>query len=140
MPGNVKLLVQMIDASAKPDDYVFKNTLGAPIDQRSFYKLFRAAQRKLGIRQRDLYAIKDTYVSCSLTRGVNLTWLSEQTGVADAKLWKHYGSSFTPMQLTRLNSPKSTRPQGTWSGLPLADNMAVENVWIYKEIGGAEGI
>jgi hypothetical protein len=31
------------------------------------------------------------YVSVALTKGVNLTWLSEQTGVADATLHKHYG-------------------------------------------------
>ena len=40
---------------------------------------------------RDLYATKDTYVSTALTRGVNLAWLSEQTGVADATLRRHYG-------------------------------------------------
>jgi hypothetical protein len=55
------------------------------------YKLFCAAQRRLGFRLRDLYASKDTYVSSALTRGVNLTWLSEQTGVADSTLRKHYG-------------------------------------------------
>ena len=55
------------------------------------YKLFRAAQRRLNSRLRDLYASKDTYVSSALTRGVNLTWLSEQTGVADSTLRKHYG-------------------------------------------------
>ena len=40
---------------------------------------------------RDLYATKDTYVSTALTRNVNLAWLSEQTGVADATLRRHYG-------------------------------------------------
>jgi hypothetical protein len=55
------------------------------------YKLFCAAQRRLNSRLRDLYASKDTYVSSALTRGVNLTWLSEQTGVADSTLRKHYG-------------------------------------------------
>ena len=38
-----------------------------------------------------LYATKGTYVSTGLTRGVNLAWLSEQTGVADATLRRHYG-------------------------------------------------
>jgi integrase len=90
-PRNVEVLQQLCEPSAQPDDYVFRNTLGAPIDQRSFYKLFCAAQRRLGFRLRDLYASKDTYVSSALTRGVNLTWLSEQTGVADSTLRKHYG-------------------------------------------------
>ena len=88
---NVDVLYPIIELRAEPADYVFKNTLGKPIDQRSFYKLFCAAQRALGIRLRDLYATKDTYVSTALTRGVNLAWLSEQTGVADATLHRHYG-------------------------------------------------
>jgi len=52
---------------------VWDSRLGAPIDQESFYKLFRAGQQRLGIRLRDLYATKDTYVSLALTRGGNLT-------------------------------------------------------------------
>jgi hypothetical protein len=50
-----------------------------------------SAGTALGLRMRDLYATKDTYVSTALTRGVNLAWLSEQTGVADATLRRHYG-------------------------------------------------
>jgi integrase len=87
-PKNVELLREL---TGKPEYYVFKNTLGSPISQVAFYKLFRAAQRELCLRERDLYATKDTYLSCALTRGVNLQWLSEQTGVADATLRKHYG-------------------------------------------------
>ena len=74
---NVEVLKQVIELRAQPDDYVFKNSLGHPIDQRSFYKIFCDLQRVLGIRLRDLYATKDTYVSVALTKGVNLTWLSE---------------------------------------------------------------
>ncbi len=88
---NVEVLKQVIELRAEPDDYVFKNSLGRPIDQRSFYKIFCAAQRALGIRLRDLYATKDTYVSVALTKGVNLTWLSEQTGVMESTLRTHYG-------------------------------------------------
>jgi hypothetical protein len=45
-----------IAGNSDPGDYVFKNTMSEPIDQTSFYKLFCAAQRVLGIRLRDLYA------------------------------------------------------------------------------------
>ena len=44
-PRNVELLRQLIELRAEPADYVFKNTLGEPIDQRSFYKIFCSAQR-----------------------------------------------------------------------------------------------
>jgi integrase len=88
---NVEILASVIELRAMPDDYLFKNSLNGPIDQRSFYKLFCATQRVLGRRLRDLYATKDTYVSRALTNGVNLTWLSEQAGVAESTLRKHYG-------------------------------------------------
>ena len=108
-PRNVELLRQLIELRAEPGDYVFKNTLGEPIDQRNFYKIFCSAQRAIGIRIRDLYATKDTYVSTALTRGVNLAWLSEQTGVADATLRRHYGK-FIPadaadaLELSKIDS------------------------------------
>ena len=88
---NVEILGNIVELHAHPDDYLFKNTLGEPIEQRSFYRLFRDAIRVLEIRPRDLYATKDTYVSVAITAGVNLTWLSEQTGVAETTLRKHYG-------------------------------------------------
>jgi hypothetical protein len=42
---NVEVLRQMIELRAGPDDYVFKNSPAARIDQRSFYKIFCVAQR-----------------------------------------------------------------------------------------------
>ena len=90
-PRNVELLRHLIELRAEPADHVFKNTLRDPIDQRSFYRIFCSAQRAIGIRIRELYATKDTCVSTALTRGVNLAWLSEQTGVSDATLRRHYG-------------------------------------------------
>jgi hypothetical protein len=51
------------------------NPRGEPIEPENFYDLFRDAQRTLGLRLRDLYATKDTYVSLARSGGVNLTWL-----------------------------------------------------------------
>ncbi len=80
--------MRVMELVADPDTYVFRNSLGNLIDQKSFCKTFCAAQRALGIRLRDP---KDTYVSAALTNRVNLTWLSEQTGAAEATLRSHYG-------------------------------------------------
>ena len=91
---------------ARPDDYVFKNSLGRPIDQRSFYKLFCSAQRVLGIMLHDLCATKDTYVSVALTKGVNLTWLSAQTGVMESTLRTHYGRFIHASQADALELAK----------------------------------
>jgi integrase len=90
-PRNVEVLRNVVELHAAPEGYLFTNTLGQPIEQRSFYRPFRDAVRVLGFRPRDLYATKDTYVSIAITAGVNLTWLSDQTGVAETTLRKHYG-------------------------------------------------
>ena len=76
----------------QPNGYVFTNVHGEPIKPENFYDLFRDAQRALEIPLRDLYTTKDTYVSLALTNGVNLRWLSEQTGVHESTLLRHYGS------------------------------------------------
>ena len=120
---HVEILAQIVEI-AKPDDYLFENTLGDPIDQRSFYKLFCTAQQSLGIKHRDLYATKDTYVSIALTKGVNLTWLSEQTGVAEGTLRTHYGrfihaSKSDALELSKIDSGERDR-----RGLPLACPLA----------------
>jgi len=89
---NAEALEPLIELKAAPDDYLFKNVRGAPIEQANFYDLFRDAQRALEISPlRDLYSAKDTYLSLALTYGVSLTWLSEQTGVAVATILRHYG-------------------------------------------------
>jgi hypothetical protein len=80
--------VRVLGLSAKNRD---EFELSEPIDASNFAELFRRAQRTLGIRLRKFYATKRTYVSLALTRGVNLVWLSEQTGVAATTLLKHYG-------------------------------------------------
>lgn len=85
---------------------------------------------------RDLYATKDTYVSAALTRGVNLTWLSEQTGVADITLRKHYGRFIhsdvaDALELAKIEAiPIQTvhfAPR-----LPLAERAPGQNAVIYK--------
>jgi integrase len=89
---NVEVLQPLIELKAMPDDYLFKNVRGEPIEAANFYDLFRDAQRTLTITpMRDLYSAKDTYLSHALTNGVSLTWLSEQTGVAVPTILKHYG-------------------------------------------------
>ena len=133
---NVEILKQVIELHAGPDDYVFKNTLGRPIDQRSFYKIFCVAQRALEIRRRDLYATKDTYVSVALTRGVNLTWLSEQTGVMESTLRTHYGRFIHASEADALELAKID-PSGVKKGefaprLPHDGTNSRKNPLIYK--------
>jgi integrase len=140
-PRNAEVLRQVIELRVEPNDYVFKNTLGEPIDQRSFYKLFCSAQRALGIRLRDLYATKDPYVSTALTRGVNLAWLSEQTGVADATLRRHYGKfihadAADAFELSKIDSEGSDSAQFA----PPRGSGRTTAFYLQGKNGGAEGI
>ena len=54
-------------------------------------KPWYACLRVLGIRQRGLYMMKDTYISTALTAGVNISWLEAQAGVRYETLKRHYG-------------------------------------------------
>ena len=82
MRGNLDVLEPLIELKAHPDDYLFKSVWGGPIIVKNFYDLFRGAERALSLSPvRDLYSVKDTYISLGLTSGVSLPWLSEQTGV-----------------------------------------------------------
>jgi hypothetical protein len=79
---------------------------GDPIDASNFAELFRRAQRVLGIRLRKFYATKHTHVSLALTRGVNLVWLSEQTGIAVTPLLKHCGKFVHTLDADRVELSK----------------------------------
>ncbi|MGO9455182.1 MAG: Arm DNA-binding domain-containing protein [Candidatus Binataceae bacterium] len=113
--SHITALQPLVELKARPDDYLFKNVRGEPIEPANFYDLFLDAQRALMISPlRDLYSTKDTYVSLALTNGVNLKWLSEQTGVAGATLHQHYGKFVHTTEADALELEKidgATRPE-----------------------------
>jgi hypothetical protein len=90
---------------------------------------------------RDLYATKDTYVSTALTRGVNLAWLSEQTGVADATLRRHYGKfihadAADALELSKIDSGGLESEQFAPPRVSGSENACN----LQRKLGGAEGI
>lgn len=67
---------------------------GRAANGAAFYNCFIKAQRELRISPiHDLYSTKDTYISVCLSGSepVNLSRLSEQTGVSESTIKKHYG-------------------------------------------------
>ena len=99
---------QVIELRAEPDDYVFETRSG----DRSTSEVstrFLCRTSSLGVRLRDMYATEDAYVSVALTRGVNLTWLSEQTGLVGEHVSHATEGSFIRAKLTPWNSRGSTR-------------------------------
>lgn len=91
---NVALLRKLRPRTAPPDDFFFTDVRGRSIEGGAFYNTFVESQRVLGISPvRDLYSTKDTYISVCLSAAqpVNLFWLSDQTGVSESTIKKHYG-------------------------------------------------
>src|SRR5262249_38442684 len=89
-PETVRLLNDL-QLHVTPDQPVFTTTTGTPIEPKTFSAHWYDCLRALGIRQRGLYATKDTFVTTALEAGVKIAWLEQQTGVAYATLRRHYG-------------------------------------------------
>ncbi|MGH7822672.1 MAG: Arm DNA-binding domain-containing protein [Candidatus Binatia bacterium] len=111
-PENVELLKQILRLKAKPNDFFFQDVYGGSIEQGNLYNSFVDAQRACGISPlRDLYSTKDTYISVSLSNGVDLSWLSSQTGVSEWTIKKHYGRFMhhpdrDAIELAKIRPPK----------------------------------
>lgn len=101
------IIATLIPLHADSAAYLFRAPEGGPIDQDKLNRIFCNAERALGIRIRGLYATKDTFCSLYLSRKGRLEWLSEQTGVAEGTLRRHYAlylrtSSDDAAELARL--------------------------------------
>jgi integrase len=75
-----------------PNDFLFLNTEGRPVHGESFTRNhWKGAIRALGIRPRDFYACRHTFISVSLTNGMNPKFIAEYCGTSLAMIEKHYG-------------------------------------------------
>ena len=75
-----------------PNDFLFLNTEGRPVHGESFTKNhWNGAIRALGIRRRHFYACRHTFISVSLTNGMNPKFIAEYCGTSLAMIEKHYG-------------------------------------------------
>ena len=73
----------------QPDDFVFLNPNGRPIDVKVFTQwTWSPALRRLNIRPRKFYATRHTFISLALTRGWNLKALAEYCGTSVAMIEK----------------------------------------------------
>ena len=114
---NAELLAGLLSHDSAGDAFVFLNVWRQPIDAGAFYNGFIEAQRVLGIEPaHDLYSTKDTYISVCLSGSdpVNLSWLSEQTGVSESTIKKHYGRFLhhpdrDALELRKIRPPSQIR-------------------------------
>jgi integrase len=73
LPFNMPLLDLLLPicSGRDPEEYVFLNENGNPIDDRQFLKrIFKPVQEKLGIEKRDLYACRHTFATRAVQQGV----------------------------------------------------------------------
>jgi len=99
----------------------------------------------LGIRLRDLYATNDTYVSVALTKGVNLTWLSEQTGLMESTLRTHHGrfihaSQADALELAKIDPTGDEKAEFAPTFAPRRGKHGEKPFGLQGKDGGAEGI
>lgn len=90
-PELARTLSDLQPLHVSPNDPVFKNTCGEPIEPKAFSRHWYDCLRVLDIRQRGLYCTKDTFVTMALGIGVKIAWLEAQTGVRYETLRRHYG-------------------------------------------------
>jgi integrase len=90
-PDTVTLLRNLVPLDAKPTAWLFTHVYGKPIEPKTFSEHWRRCLRALGIRQRGLYATKDSFVTMAMERGAPPWWLEKQTGVRWETLRRHYG-------------------------------------------------
>lgn len=73
-----------------PEDPVFTNRDGKPIDPTNFIPTWNAALRAAGIRARGIYACKDTAVTHLRLAGGSWAFIEQQSGVSERTLRRHY--------------------------------------------------
>jgi integrase len=92
LPPIRKYLKQIKPIQARPDDYIFTNRVGKPIDQKEFAERhFWPALTALSVRHRDFYATRDTFISVMLSHNENSKRIAEYCGTSLGRIEENYG-------------------------------------------------
>jgi integrase len=88
----VEVLREAAPTHVSETDYLFTNTAGRPMHTPSFTKNhWRRILRALGLRPRKFYATRHTFISVSLSNGINAKFIAEYCGTSLAMIERHYG-------------------------------------------------
>jgi integrase len=91
LPNVIELLKATETLRQSPDDYVYTDELGKPIDQAEFGRGFQGVLRILKIRPRPFYNTRHTFISVALTVGCNIKWIADQCGTSVEMIQENYG-------------------------------------------------
>ncbi len=109
-PEVVNVLRDLQPLHVTPEMPVFTNLHGNPVEPNSLLPHWYRCLRALGIRQRGLYCMKDTFVTTALGVGVKVAWLEQQTGVRYDTLRRHYGKWVPPENESELERFEASVP------------------------------
>jgi integrase len=85
-------LAQIKPLRAQPNDYIFVDQRGNPINQWKFgERHFQGALTTLKIRHRDFYHTRHTFISVMLTHGENPKRIAEYVGNSPEVIYRSYG-------------------------------------------------
>jgi integrase len=88
----VDYLAQMRPIRAQPNDYIFLDQRGNPINQWRFgERHFQGALSVLKIRHRDFYHTRHTFISVMLSHGENPKRIAEYVGNSPEVIYRNYG-------------------------------------------------
>jgi integrase len=90
--GTLDYLSKIKPLRVKPDDYIFTQRNGNPINTENFsVQYFQGALSVLKIRHRDFYHTRHTFISAQLTYGENPQMIAEYVGTSVAMIFSRYG-------------------------------------------------
>ena len=104
LPNVVGVLEKIWPLRAEPDSYMFRDSIGRPIDQSEFSRDFQGVLRVLKIRPRPFKNLRQSYISLNLTIGSNPKWICEQVGTSMDMLQRNYGKYFRDDGADRLKA------------------------------------
>jgi len=88
----VDYLTQIRPLRAEPNDYIFLDRRGNPINQWKFgERHFQGALTALKIRHRDFYHTRHTFISVMLSHGENPKRIAEYIGNSPEIIYRNYG-------------------------------------------------
>jgi len=80
-------------------DFVFTDEAGNPLSQERLHKkLWLPTLRKLELRARGQYNIRDTFISLALSAGEDPGWVAQVCGTSERMIFEHYRKFMSNLQ------------------------------------------
>jgi len=86
MYRSIQMSIAEQDCSYNPEGYVFCQENGSPYEPRTFQDLFKRCVRQAGIQDANFHALRHTFATRSLERGMDVVTLSRLLGHANPSI------------------------------------------------------